>query len=190
MVGPLEGFADVWGSTFLRTVYGMDSATAANLPSTIFIGMCVGGPLLSIIARKSGNDIGVIFVCGLVMMFTFAGLLMSFFDASLLPFVFFIVGIACGYQIIAIAYASTRVPEAQMGLTSALANMIIMTFGYVFHAVIGGVIGYFSDGEIDIEAVSSDALTLGIAVIPAALALSAMGFFIMAIRRRDSSHAI
>ena len=37
MVGPLEGFADVWGTVFLKQVYGIDGNLAASLPSMIFI---------------------------------------------------------------------------------------------------------------------------------------------------------
>ena len=54
MVGPLEGFADVWGTAFLKQVYGYDGALAASIPSMIFIGMCFGAPVLSLIAEKIG----------------------------------------------------------------------------------------------------------------------------------------
>jgi len=45
MVGPLEGFADVWGSEFLQRVYGFDTTMAASIPSAIFVGMCFGAPI-------------------------------------------------------------------------------------------------------------------------------------------------
>ena len=54
MVGPLEGFADVWGTASLKQVYGLDGTLAASLPSLIFIGMCFGAPILSLICRKNG----------------------------------------------------------------------------------------------------------------------------------------
>src|SRR5690348_3965634 len=50
MLGPLEGFSDVWGSGFLKQVYGLTPSTASYLPSMIFIGMCFGSPILSLIA--------------------------------------------------------------------------------------------------------------------------------------------
>jgi len=181
MVGPLEGFADVWGSTFLQIVYQMDASTAASLPSTIFLGMCVGGPILSLVARKI-NDIRTIFGCGAIMGMAFWALLMKWIPEGLLPFAFFAVGVACAYQIIAIAHASTRVPESQMGLTSAIANMIIMTFGYVFHALIGGAIGLASKGEINMQALTNDALVTGLLVIPVALAIASVGYFILALK--------
>src|SRR5438132_1468104 len=55
MVGPLEGFADVWGTAFLNTGYGLDSTIAAGLPSMMYIGMCFGSPLLSFISERVGS---------------------------------------------------------------------------------------------------------------------------------------
>ena len=55
MVGPLEGFAEVWGTAFLKQVSGFDSATAAKLPSMIFIGMCFDSPFLNLVAEKLGS---------------------------------------------------------------------------------------------------------------------------------------
>lgn len=180
LVGPLDGFTDVWGSTFLRTVYGLDVRTAAYLPSFVFFGMCFGGPILSIVARKTRNDLGVIFVCALVMLLAFVVLLLGVIPSLALAGIFFVVGIACAYQIIAIAYASTRVPAEQMGLTSAIANMIIMAFGYVIHAGIGAMVSYFNNGAVHIDAYPAKALIYGIAVIPVALAIGALGFFVLA----------
>ena len=51
-----------------------------------------------------------------------------------------LVGICCAYQILAIYKASTYVREEVAGLTTAVANMIIMIFGYAFHATIGAVV--------------------------------------------------
>lgn len=40
MVGPLEGFADVWAVSFLETVYGYERYMATSLP-LLFILVCV-----------------------------------------------------------------------------------------------------------------------------------------------------
>lgn len=175
MVGPLEGFADVWGTTFLKTVYGLDQAVAAGLPSMIYFGMCIGGPVLSLIAERT-SALFVILSCAAMLGALFIALLLTAPSVTLLTAILFLVGMLCAYQILAIAHASTHVPPEAAGLTSAVANMIIMTFGYFFHAIIGKVIGLFATTEI---LLSSDALIYGIAVIPIALAISACGFGVM-----------
>jgi len=60
MVGTLEGFADVWGTVFFKQVYGFDSTVAASMPSMIYMGMCFGAPVLSLIADKVGSYLATI----------------------------------------------------------------------------------------------------------------------------------
>ncbi|MBX9639985.1 MAG: MFS transporter, partial [Mycobacteriaceae bacterium] len=72
MVGPLEGFADVWGTAFLKQVYGFDNSLSASLPSMIFIGMCFGSPILSFIADKVGSYLGTIIAAGIGMVISFS----------------------------------------------------------------------------------------------------------------------
>ena len=73
---------------------------------------------------------------------------------------FLIVGVCCAYQIIAIYKASTYVPEYVSGLTTAVANMIIMSFGYIFHTIMGLVVNAY--GGVD----TAQSFVYGISVIP------------------------
>lgn len=180
MVGPLEGFADVWSTVFLKQVYGFDVSLSASLPSMIFIGMCFGSPVLSMIAEKVGNYLTTIIAAGVVMALIFAGLIVSHFSVSLLTFSFVLVGICCSYQILAIYKASTYARAEVAGLTTAMANMIIMIFGYAFHTIIGGVINFFGGPT------EPHALVAGITVIPIALALGTAGFVLLLIRDKAS----
>lgn len=170
MVGPLEGFADVWSTAFLKQVYGFEGTMAASLPSMIFIGMCFGSPLLSLIADKVGSYLGTVVAAGIVMTIVFVALLTWHLTPETISVSFVIVGICCAYQILAIYKASTYVPERVAGLTTAVANMIIMIFGYAFHTIIGGVINAMGGPT------TSHAFVYGIAVIPVALLIGTSGF--------------
>lgn len=170
MVGPLEGFADVWGTAFLQQVYGFEGALAASLPSMIFIGMCFGAPVLSLIAEKIGNLRATV-GAGLVMAAAFFALLTCQMSSALISFSFVVVGVSCAYQILAIYKASTYVDESVAGLTTAVANMIIMTFGYFFHAIIGSIVNALGGPTM------SQALVYGMIVIPVALCVGSGGFF-------------
>lgn len=173
MVGPLEGFADVWGTVFLKQVYGFDGALAASIPSMIFIGMCFGAPLLSLIADRVGSYLATIIGAGATMAICFFLLLFWQVASGVLTMSFILVGICSAYQILAIYKASTYVREQVAGLTTAVANMIIMIFGYVFHASIGGIINFMGGPDI------SHALVYGVAVIPIALCLGTGGFVLL-----------
>lgn len=140
MVGPVEGFTDVWGSGFLREVYGLDKVIASYLPSVIFVGMCFGSPVLSLIAEWKGRYLPVIIFAGITMAIIFTALISKALTIDSIAVTFVIVGICSAYQILAIYKASTYVREEVAGLTTAVANMIIMSFGYAFHTVIGLII--------------------------------------------------
>jgi MFS family permease len=178
MVGPLEGFADVWALAFLKQVYGWDTGIASGLPSMIFIGMCFGSPLLSLIADKIGNYLTVIIGAGAAMVIGFSALLFWHLVPSILSVHFIIVGICCAYQILAIYKASTYVREQVAGLTTAVANMIIMIFGYAFHAVMGFIVHAMGGPN------TPQALLCGVAVIPLALFLGTGGFVFLALQER------
>jgi MFS family permease len=173
MVGPLEGFADVWGTAFLKQNYGFDSTLAASLPSLIFIGMCFGSPLLNLIAEKVGNHLLTIAGAGVVMAVCFVSLLSYSLSSGLLSINFVLVGACCSYQILAIYKASTYVREQVAGLTTAVANMIIMVFGYAFHTTMGGIINSLGGPQ------APQALFYGVMVIPIALGVGSCGFMLL-----------
>lgn len=176
MVGPLEGFADVWGKAFLKQVYEFDGTLAASLPSMIFIGMCFGAPVLSFIAEKSGSFLATIIGSGLAMAVSFFLMLAWEMSPSVLSLSFVLVGVCCAYQILAIYKVSTYVREEVAGLATAVANMIIMVFGYAFHTIMGGVISAMGGPSV------SEALVFGVGVIPIALCLGTCGFAILLTR--------
>ncbi|OYV53949.1 MAG: MFS transporter [Legionella sp. 21-45-4] len=174
MVGPMEGFADVWGAAFLKASYAFDANVATSLPSMIFIGMCFGAPLLSMIAEKTGYYLGTIILSGIIMCTVFALLLTHQLNTESIGLSFTLVGICSAYQILAIYKASTYVPEHVVGLTTAIANMIIMSFGYAFHSTIGLVIHHYHALNPQL------AFTYGISVIPVTLFVGSLGFLAMA----------
>lgn len=174
MLGPLEGFSDVWGSGFFQQVYGFDKSFANYLPSLIFIGMCFGSPILSLIAEKTGHYLATVIIAGLTMLIIFLALLTNGLGLSGINIGLLLVGVCCAYQILVLYKVSTYVAEQLAGLTTALANMIIMIFGYAFHSLIGYVID--ASGGIHI----SRAFIYGVGVIPAGLFLGILGFLIIA----------
>lgn len=178
MIGPLEGFADVWGKEYLKSVYHLSDSSAASLPSLIYLGMCFGSPILSWIVAKTKTYYGAIILSALIMAGAFISLLTTSLPASILTIIFLIIGIFCAYQILAIYLASTYVTESLVGLTTACANMIIMIFGYIFHSLIGHIMNYNWDGQLNrgIPIYSSEAYTYALMVIPIGLIIAAFGF--------------
>ncbi len=174
MVGPLEGFADVWGAGFLQSLYQIPPANAAGITSLMFLGMCFGAPGLTYLADRLGSHLKVIIVSGIFMTVVFAAMLMGFGTPQTLSILLTAVGVCCAYQIIAIYVASTFVIERLVGLTTAVANMIIMMFGYVFHTSIGLLMGdHQQAGNF-----SPEQYQVGLSVIPICLGIAVVGFII------------
>ncbi|MCW8449643.1 MFS transporter [Legionella quinlivanii] len=137
MVGALEGFADVWGVSYLMSAYHFDKSQAAQLMSFIFIGMLVGGPLLAMLARKAGN-FSIIAFCGAGMAAALFWLLnstsLTHFELKLLLFV---IGVLCCYQVIIFSAGADLVKPELLGVSVAFLNCINMLGGSFFHTVIG-----------------------------------------------------
>ncbi len=183
MVGPLEGFSDVWGSAFFKHAYNFDSVLAATLPSLIFVGMSFGGPILSFIAEKTGRYTGTISGAAIVMSLTFFSLLSGKMMPETASLAMIIIGVCCAYQILAVYKASTYVNGRVAGITTAVANMIIMVFGYGFHSAIGLVMKATGGPN------SAKAYVYGVAVIPVALVISALGLIALMYSYRKKSTA-
>lgn len=183
MVGPLEGFADVWGKEYLKSVYKLDDKIAASLPSLIFFGMCFGSPFLSWLAATTKSYFGFIILSAFTMAGAFILLLTGQLTAPILSVLFMIIGVFCAYQILAIYLASTYIEERLVGLTTACANMIIMVFGYVFHSTIGEILQHSWDRQMQngVPIYDPQAYTNALSVIPIGLLLAGVGFILMRI---------
>jgi MFS family permease len=180
MLGPLEGFADVWGAGFLQSLYNIPLANAAGITSLMYLGMLLGAPGLTYLADRSGAHVKVIIASGIFMMVAFLAMLMGFGSPQVLSVLLTAVGVFCAYQIIAIYVATTFVRERLVGLTTAFANMIIMAFGYVFHSSIGLLMGdHQQNGNF-----SLGQYQVGLSVIPIALAIGVVGFTIHQYRKK------
>jgi len=190
MVGPLEGFADVWGVEYLKSAYHLEDTMAATFPSLIFLGMCFGSPLLSWAAQRSRAYFEYLVASAFIMGIAFVLLLTGHLTVQLMPMVFFIIGIFCAYQILAIYQASTYAKKELVGLTTACANMIIMAFGYFFHTLIGKLM-MLNWKVHDYNGITPnyDAITYtkALMIIPAGLLIGGVGFSIIAIMRKKKS---
>lgn len=146
MVGSLEGFADVWGVSYLMLAFDLNKGDAAFAISFIFFGMLVGGPLLALLSKRFGNYF-VISACGLGMALCFVFLLNAFsYNWWLLAGVFFLLGILCCYQVLVFAAGSELVSLKHLGIAVAFLNCVNMLGGSFFHTLIGAIMDMLWNG--------------------------------------------
>ncbi|MEM6338656.1 MAG: MFS transporter [Pseudomonadota bacterium] len=186
MVGPLEGFADAWGSAFMITVYGIEKSVADTITLSVFLGMCIGCIVLPYIADKTRMYFGVTIVSGIVMILCFVHILNGDANADSLYYACLVTGVFCAYQVVIISKIATFVSEERSGVAAAIANMIIMAFGLLFHKFIGITLDWQWDGTWKgqmiqgVRSYGTDAFVNSISIIPAATTIAVVGFIIMA----------
>lgn len=169
MVGPLEGFADVWGVEFLSKVHHIDKGYGAFLTSLVFFGFCFGAPIISWIGDQTKAYYGVIRWCALTMAAIFFAIIFFPQNDKYIGILLTIVGVASAYQIFIIYKTISYVPKNLAGQASAIGNMLIMLFGYLFHSSIGGTMKFY-DGVSCVEPnmYSLEAFRWGLTIIPLA----------------------
>ena len=181
MVGPLEGFADAWGSAFMISVYSIEKSVADSITLSVFLGMCIGCIILPYIADKTRMYFGVTITSGIAMILCFMHILSGIATANTLYYACLVSGIFCAYQVVIISKIATFVSEERSGVAAAIANMIIMTFGLVFHKFIGITLDWQWNGKMlqSIKLYEAEAFINSISIIPAATAIAVIGFIAM-----------
>jgi MFS family permease len=187
MVGALEGFADVWGVSYLTAAYGLDKQEAAQLTSLIFCGMLVGGPLLVALTSRFGNYF-VITGCGVLIGCLFVFLLFnSHYDPYLFSLGFFLIGVACCYQVPIFAASADIVSPKYLGVMIALINCVNMLGGSFFHSAIGYLMDRLGTASLDANGVRIYEITsyrYGLSTIPICAFLGSL--LILRIKRTAS----
>jgi predicted MFS family arabinose efflux permease len=163
MVGPLEGFADGWSIISLQVIHNWDKVDASLAPSMIYLGMCVGSSAVGYITERTQKYYGIIVASSMVMIIAFIWIL---YGRQPTITVFFIIGMACAYQIVIMSKAGMLAGKRLVTTGTAIANMIVMVFGSLFHSVIAGIVTISGGME------SPEAIRLGILPIVIGLALA------------------
>jgi len=170
MVGPLEGFADAWSITAFQIIHGWDFSDAALTPSTIFLGMCIGSSVVGFITEKTQKYYSIISIASISMLCCFLLITYGLGVHSQIMFaVLIVIGIASAYQI-ALFTKVGSLSGKFVTTGSAVANMIVMIFGSIYHMIIGNVI--MQVNTLEGNAYSVDSIKFGILPIILGLALA------------------
>ncbi|MCC8417148.1 MAG: MFS transporter [Rickettsia endosymbiont of Bryobia graminum] len=187
MVGALEGFADLWAIQFFKQIYKMTDMESNLVTSCVYIGMCVGGPILAMTANLTKSFNKVIVTTGLLTILIFIILLsfssLRFYSACLLMF---LLGIFCCYQVLVFSVVSNIVESRSSGLAIAIVNCINMSFGHFFHKIISNVISYNWNGlssESGLAIYSRYDFNMAISTIPVCCFIGIMGFIYLSYKK-------
>ena len=153
MVGALEGFADIWGVTYLMKAMGVTKPIAAAFTSLIFVGMIFGGPFLAACSRILKSELIVVMIAAVLLSMIFLVLLSQWvaLTSARVQILMLVCGVLCCYQVLVFSLGVRFVNRPElMGLTTAFINCINMCGGVIYHNIIGqllsirGVVGEYS----------------------------------------------
>jgi MFS family permease len=188
MVAPLEGFADTHATAFLFSLYQIPRIIGDSIAFFILVGMCAGAIVLPYLAEKINGYYILTALSAFSMAICFV--LMFFFSipVNILYGIYFIIGFFSAYQVIILSKIASYYPTNLAGLAGAIANMIVMSFGYLFNTVIGLSLDYFWENTMieTIRTYSSTTYIKAISIIPIALCIAGVGFLIIAIKRKEN----
>lgn len=197
LVGALEGFADVWGVSYLVNIYGYTKQDAATITSFIFVGMIFGAPLLAIAAEKMNANYSLTSLSGIFMSIGFflIILLKQYISTPVMYTLVFFIGVACCYQVLVFTIGSSLVKPQLIGVTIAFLNSINMLGGTFFHSIIGFVMDYFWSGTMsdgakvyEVDSYKYSLISIPIASLVGALIFLSLGWNIRRSRKlKDQS---
>ena len=181
MVGPIEGFADFWGSNYLVQIHNITSSQATLSISLIFIGLGIGCPLFGYLSNYMDSStmimsyLGVLMVAALLILFCVGSL-----SVSVIYILCFVIGILSAYQILAFTFINKLVGAQNISISIALLNMIIMIFGFIYHSLIGFILDtFFISSTTDSLVYSADAYQAAFSVIVVGIVVGVVGFWRM-----------
>ncbi|MEY3196888.1 MAG: hypothetical protein RLZZ59_256 [Pseudomonadota bacterium] len=178
MIGPLEGFASIWGRNFLVQIYGMSALDATQNISLILIGLGIGCVIYGYLYPKVQNVPKSIAYVGILMLLSMIMLINYPIEYSSLTYIIcFVIGICCAYQIFSFAMISKFIPTKTIALSTAILNMIIMSFGFVYHNLIGFILStFFISDSFSSSIYSHDAYKAAFAPVLIGIAIGTFGF--------------
>jgi MFS family permease len=149
IVGSILSFTGLWGSTYLRTRYGLTQTTAAEVCSIMILCWAIASPLCGLLSDAIGRRKPV-YVTGTVLALLGWS---AMFYAPNLPLPGFIAiaaltSVASGAVVIGFAFAKESVPAQFLGTISGTVNIGNMIGPTLLQPAIGWMIGQHWTGRM------------------------------------------
>lgn len=149
LYAPTAAFAELWGVSYIRGVYGIPTEVAASAISMIFIGWGVGGPIGGWISDRIQLRKPVIFVSAIASLITISIVLyMPSMPIVLLFILLFLYGVSNVGVATCYAVSCEINPKSVAGTSMGFTNMASVIVGAAFQPVIGWLLDLHWDGKM------------------------------------------
>tara|TARA_A100001015_G_C14992080_1_gene714427 strand:- start:1086 stop:1661 length:576 start_codon:yes stop_codon:yes gene_type:complete len=138
LYAPTAAFAELWGPSYLHTVYHIPLTVAADAVSLIFIGWAIGGPIAGWISDRIQRRKPIMWVSSVLSLLLMAIILYFPNLSEITLFVLlFLYGIANVAVAITYVVAAEINPKAVAGTAMGFTNMASVIIGASFQPIIG-----------------------------------------------------
>ena len=172
---PASVFLDLWGITYLKSVYHITSERAVGLASFMFYGWIIASPILGALSDKIKRRRMLLTVTGSIATLLFC---LVFYAPGItvtsLYFIFFAIGFCCGAHSLCFALGKENNSTKISGTAVAITNMFIMAGGLIFQPVIGKLIDFHASkvlGQNGLPIYVAGDYTFALSVIPIGFAI-------------------
>lgn len=145
-----SAFSEMWGNPYLQAAHGFTPQQAATGISLIFAGWVFGGPiagwLSDTIKRRCLPLVMNSLIGAVIISLVLFGRSFSTIDIYGLLFIF---GVFSGVQVIVFAIGRELCPPQAAGSAIAFTNMVVMLSGVIFQPLIGYILDFVWDGQLN-----------------------------------------
>jgi MFS family permease len=183
MVGTVvNAFSELYDVVFLEYAYDIKSEDAATISTMVFVGIAVGGPLHSSIAKlfRSKKLWMVVANIATIVIFGLIAICHRYIPIDALYVLYFLLGFFVSSMLLAFAIGKEIFPENVHGMTMAVINMVIGVSGAVFQPLLGALFNYLNGGLEEIK--NPNTFSLGFLILFIPLVLSS-GFCLLIKRK-------
>lgn len=180
MLGPLEGFAGIWGIKYLQHIKTMNIAESEYCIYILRIGAAFGFPFIGFLTTKLDLRKMIIYL-GITNVILVSILLSNLrLTNETIYCLCFAIGFLTTHEIAIFTMLTRIIDKERISISIAIVNMIIMSFGFTYQAGIGYIFEqFFTSAGIDLFLYSTLAYQTSFSIIVVGILIGIIGFWRM-----------
>jgi MFS family permease len=180
---PASVFLDLWGISYLKSVYNLTPSEAVTVSNFTFLGWIIAGPVIGMFSDKIKRRRMPLITAGLLAAILLCVIFYyPYLSITELSIAFFLTGCCCGAHPLCFALGKENNPAAIAGTAVAVTNMLIMAGGAIFQPVVGKLLDYHAANSIGLNGLpiyAASDYTFALSVVPVGVALGIfLAFFL------------
>lgn len=180
LYAPTQSFAELWGPSYLHSVYQLPRVHAGALCGLIFLGWAAGAPLTGWVSDRIGRRKPILWASCIASLCLMATILYTpGLNAQALAILLFCygvsnVGVATSYTV-----AAEISPKGREGTAMGFTNMASISLGALLQPLIGFILDHSASGQHGLQHFSASDFHLAMLLLPACFVISIIACYFL-----------